>query len=75
MYDIEDITESMNEQGDEGIWYSVIHNMNTYRVLYHPDDGYFIFADDGILSEDDELYYTINKKLNEWRENNDKTTK
>jgi hypothetical protein len=68
VYDIEDITESMNEQGEEGTWYSVIGNMNLYRVDWRAHQGEFIFDENGKLSEDDELYKRVRKAINKYHE-------
>ena len=43
---IENITDSMNQSGHEGKWYSYIDNMNYYRVRYLDDEITIWKADD-----------------------------
>lgn len=45
MYEVENITEEMNT-GVDSEWYSVIHNMQSYRVEYRNDRAYAVFDQD-----------------------------
>lgn len=71
MYEVEDITQNMEEDGTE--WYSVINNMNAYRVniVDMGDAAYdvYIHDTDGNLIHDEELFPKIEAAVEKFKGN------
>lgn len=67
MYEVEDISESMNSQDEDayGQWYSVIHNMNAYRVNSNCD-GYTFFTQEMAYVNDEEMEDNLLKAVNNY---------
>lgn len=56
----ENITDNMNEDGYEGIWYSYIEGMTCYRVQLH-NNVYRVFTQDMVEIDDDDTKQILDK--------------
>lgn len=67
MYVVEDITDNMNEQEQDvwGGWYSVIHDMKSYRVR-SGCSGYTLFDNENNQLDDEELQQNVYKAIDKY---------